>query len=163
MTKEEIVEKYQMQAHPEGGFFAETYRSELEFDTARGKRSASTAILFLITRDSISHLHRLTSDEGWHFHLGDPLRLVQITKSGELIETIMGPEISKDQKLQHIVPAGDWFASTSLGEYSLVGCTVSPGFDFQDFEMGKKEDLQKEFPGHKNLIEDFALESISSP
>lgn len=156
--KERIIEHYNLQPHPEGGFFAETYRSKLEIKTPQGVRSSSTAIMFLITKESISHFHRLTSDEGWHFYGGDPLRLLQINQEGELIETTIGPDISKGHRYQHIVPAGDWFASTSYGEYSLVGCTVSPGFDFEDFEMGKKEELIKEFPQHTEVLQDFCLE-----
>ena len=157
-TVDGIISHYNMQAHPEGGYFAETYRSEITFKTTRGERASSTAILFLITKDSISHLHRLTSDEGWHYHLGAPLKIIQITPMGEFIETIMGPDILRGHKLQHIVPAGHWFASTSLGEYSFVGCTVSPGFDFNDFEMAKKQNLKEEFPEHSNIIETFALD-----
>lgn len=154
---EEIVSKYQMEPHPEGGFFVETYRSPITFETPRGKRSASTAIIFLITRDSISHFHRLTSDEGWHFYEGDPLRLLQINKEGVLSEIKMGNNDHEGEKLQHIVPAGDWFASTSYGDYSLVGCTVSPGFDFEDFEMAKKDQLIKELPQHTDILEEFCL------
>lgn len=158
MTKEELIEHYQMLPHPEGGYYKETYRSEIDFDTKRGKRSASTAIHFLITQDSISHLHRLTSDEGWHFHLGDPLKILEITPEGKLIETTLGTDFKAGHKLQHIVPAGHWFGSTSTGEYSFVGCTVSPGFDFEDFEMGNKEALSSEFPHLKELIEKYSLE-----
>ncbi|MCR9205384.1 MAG: cupin domain-containing protein [Halobacteriovoraceae bacterium] len=155
---EKIVEHYNLQPHPEGGFFAETYRSNLKIETPQGKRSASTAIVFLITKDSISHFHKLTSDEGWHFYEGAPLRLFQINREGELIETTIGPDTSQGQRFQHIVPAGDWFASTSFGDYSLVGCTVAPGFDFKDFEMGKREELLKEFPQHSEVLSEFCLE-----
>lgn len=156
-TIEQIVSLYNLKPHPEGGFYNETYRSATGFETKQGARVASTAILFLITSDSISHFHRLTADEGWHYHLGDPLRLLEITAEGELIETIMGRDILSGQKLQHIVPAGNWFASTSKGAYSLVGCTVSPGFEFSDFEMAKKEDLKALFPAHTQIIEEFSL------
>lgn len=158
MTIDQIVKHYRLQPHPEGGFFAETYRSDLKIQTPQGLRAASTAIMFLITKDSISHFHRLTSDEGWHFYGGDPLRLLQINQKGELSEIVIGPDISQGQKLQHIVPAGDWFASTSYGEYSLVGCTVAPGFDFEDFEMGKKADLMQTFPQHQELLDSFCLD-----
>lgn len=154
---QEIVDYYKMKPHPEGGFYAETYRSTQNFETPNGKRSASTAIMFLITKDSISHFHRLTSDEGWHFYEGDPLRLLQLNPKGELSEIKMGPNSWQDEKFQHIVPAGDWFASTSYGDYSLVGCTVSPGFEFQDFEMADKKELKKEFPQHEDILEQFCL------
>ncbi len=158
MNKNDLIKHYQMEPHPEGGYFKETYRSEIEIDSAQGIRNSSTAIHFLITDKSISHLHRLKSDEGWHFHLGSPLRLIEIAPNGKLIETIIGPDISKGQKLQHFVPAGNWFASTSLGEFSFVGCTVSPGFDFNDFVMGKKAELSKIYPEHSGVFERYCLD-----
>ena len=157
-TIEEIVKHYGLEPHPEGGFFKETYRSDISYETPSGRRVASTAIMFLITRDSISHFHRLTADEGWHFYGGSPLRLLQISPEGALQEMKIGSDIFNDEVLQHIVPAGDWFASTSYGEYSLVGCTVAPGFEFDDFEMGKREELLKQFPQHKEIIENFCLD-----
>lgn len=158
MNKELLIKKFDMQAHPEGGYFVETYRSKLSVDTAKGKRSASTAIYFLITKDSISHLHRLRSDEGWHFHTGDPLKVIEIDSEGKLIETIMGTDIENGQVMQHFVPAGHWFGSTSLGEYSFVGCTVSPGFDFEDFEMAKKSDMINVYPDLKKILKEFCLD-----
>ena len=158
MDKQKIIDMYNMQSHPEGGYFAETYRSELLVDTSSGKRNASTAIYFLITKNSISHFHRLKSDEGWHFYLGDPLKIIEITPSGELIETIMGPSLNLGHKSQYFVPAGHWFASTSLGDYSFVGCTVSPGFDFKDFEMGKKKDLSDKFPNMNEILDMYCLD-----
>lgn len=157
-TIEEIVKHYQLEPHPEGGFFAETYRSSQTFQTKQGERAASTAIMFLITKDSISHFHRLTSDEGWHFYGGDPLKLLEITPEGELSEIIIGSNFKAGQRPQHIVPAGNWFASTSYGDHSLVGCTVSPGFDFADFEMAKKAELQKKFPQHIETLEKYCLD-----
>jgi predicted cupin superfamily sugar epimerase len=155
MKKEDLIKKYHMNPHPEGGYFVETYRSPLKIQTEFGERSASTAIYFLITEENISHFHRLRSDEGWHFHLGAPLKILEITSDGRLIETLLG---GNDQ-LQYIVPAGHWFASTSLGEYSFVSCTVSPGFDFEDFEMAKKQDLFEKFPKYGDIINKFTLES----
>lgn len=155
---QEIIDFYDLAPHPEGGFFKETYRSSQSYETPYGKRAASTAIIFLITQDSISHFHRLTSDEGWHFYEGAPLKLLQLNRQGQLTEITIGRDVSKGQRLQHIVPAGDWFASTSYGEYSLVGCTVSPGFDFQDFEMAKKANLKQQFPQHLETFEKFCLD-----
>lgn len=161
MNKEinRLIEHFKMEAHPEGGYFVETYKSDLLLDTPRGKRAASTAIHFLITKDSISHLHRLSSDEGWHFHLGDPLLVIEITPDGKLIETRLGPNFENGEKLQHIVPAGHWFASTSTGEYSFVGCTVSPGFEFEDFEMAKYEKLATDFPHLEKVCLEYCLKS----
>ena len=147
-----------MHPHPEGGYFVETYRSSLDVETEFGKRNAATAIYFLITKDSISHFHKLRSDEGWHFYSGDPLRLLEITPEGELIETIMGSEIDQGQVMQYYVPAGHWFASTSLGEYSFMGCTVSPGFEFSDFEMGKKQELKEQFQQFEEILDEYCLD-----
>lgn len=158
MNKESLIEHFKMQAHPEGGYYVETYRSKLDINSPQGSRSASTAIHFLISKDSISHFHRLKSDEGWHFHLGDPLIVIEITPSGKLIETILGTDIVQGHKLQHFVPAGNWFASTSLGEFSLVGCTVAPGFDFEDFEMAKEDELKRLFPEHERIISQYCLD-----
>lgn len=157
MNEHQIISHYNMQAHPEGGYFVETYRSSICVDTPKGERAASTAIHFLISKDSISHFHRLSSDEGWHFHMGAPLKVIEITTQGKLIETIMGNKLIEGQQLQHFVPAGHWFASTSLGDFSLVGCSVAPGFDFADFEMGKVDELSKQFPTLVDILEEYCL------
>lgn len=149
---------YNMTPHPEGGHFTETYRSHLEIDTKGGKRNSSTAIHFLLARDEKSHFHRLKSDEGWHFHLGAPLRLLEISPEGKMMETEIGPDFEKGQKLQHFVPAGNWFASTTTGDFSFVGCTVSPGFVFEDFEMSTKKQLIELFPHITDDFLNFSLE-----
>ncbi len=158
MSSQELIKHFNLQPHPEGGFYNETYRSDILVETPHGMRSASTAIHFLITKDSISHFHRLSSDEGWHFHLGSPLKIIEITKEGDLIETILGSNFNSSEKLQYIVKAGNWFASTSLGEYSFVGCTVAPGFDFSDFEMAKFDDLSEKYPEHLNICKTYCLD-----
>lgn len=157
LSPKELIEHYQMTPHPEGGHYAETYRSNLEFETQRGKRNASTAIHFLLQKGERSHLHRLTSDEGWHWHLGDTLRLIEITPEGRLIETKIGPHLKEGEVLQHIVPAGHWFASETTGDFSFVGCTVSPGFDFSDFEMANRKALETEFPHLSQEVLGFSL------
>lgn len=150
MTKDELIEKMQLERHPEGGAFKETYRSgiESEFLGFEGKRSTSTAIYFLIGGDDISAFHRIKSDEMWHFYKGSPITIVEITPKGELIKT----QVGNDLNFQYIVKAGHWFASFSSGEYSLVGCTVSPGFDFNDFEMANRQELISKFPEHRDII-----------
>ena len=157
MTVDEIVELYEMNEHPEGGYYKESYRSDVTLNTLRGERNLCTAIYFLITKDSISHFHKLTSDECWHFYMGSPLKLFEIFPDGCLKETIIGNDIRSGEKLQYIVPAGNYFASTSSGEYSLVGCTVSPGFDFNDFVMAKKKQLVKISPQNEKLISKYCL------
>lgn len=152
ITAKEIIEFLNLESHPEGGFFKETYRAT---GMIENKRNYSTAIYFLLPEGTKSKLHRIASDELWHFYLGGPLTIVQISPKGEVLETTLGPDFKKDQRPQHIVPAGHWFgAYPSAGiPFSLVGCTVAPGFDFADFEMGDRTQLLKQFPGAKEAIE----------
>lgn len=141
--------------HPEGGFYKETYRSEsiLEpFDVGK-KRNLSTGIYFLITKGNFSAFHRIKSDEMWHFYAGSPLSVHIIDQQGKFYTLNIGNTGEKDQTPQAIVPAGAWFASESCGDYSLVGCTVSPGFDFEDFELAKSSELCKLFPNESSIIQ----------
>lgn len=150
---DELIERYQLQSHPEGGYFAETYRSEVLVDTPRGKRSASTAITFLLKAGDVSHFHRIESDELWHFYEGGDLEI------HELIDGDHRVTILNRNNPQHTVQAGLWFASkpADQSDYSFVGCTVAPGFDFADFEMANKEQLQKEFPKLVSILEKLCL------
>jgi predicted cupin superfamily sugar epimerase len=144
---EKLIKHYQLEVHPEGGFFRQTYQASESCKNAEGQtRSCSTSIYFLLPEGHKSHFHRLKSDEVWHFHQGSSLTVVEITKQGQLIQTTLGQDYSKGEKLQHVVPAGRWFGSYSNGKYSLVGCTVSPGFDYADFELTKRTDLVHQFP-----------------
>lgn len=144
--------------HPEGGFFKEMYRSEATVSAdimeagMKGDRSLATGIYFLITAGNFSAFHRIKSDEMWHFYYGDPLIVHVIELDGTYTKLSIGLDLEKGQIPQAVVPAGAWFASESLGAYSLVGCTVSPGFDFKDFELAKKAELSQEFPKHAELI-----------
>lgn len=148
-----LVKLYDLKPHPEGGFFKETYRSPfkiLKTDNSHftDARNISTAIFFLLPAGTKSHLHRIKSDEIWHFYLGGPMKLVQIFEDGREIQTLLGQDIHQGQILQHCVPAGCWFGGFPLpsSDYSFVGCTVAPGFDFRDFEMASKKDLKTRFP-----------------
>ena len=117
--------------HPEGGHFRETFRDELGPDG----RALSTAIYFLLKRGERSHWHRVDAVEVWHFHAGAPLAL-RIAVEGMPIKTIrLGPGLANGERPQAIVPAGTWQAAESLGEWTLVGCTVAPGFRFEGFEL----------------------------
>lgn len=163
MTFNEIVEHLKLQAHPEGGFYKETYRSELVISDKAlpkdfgGDRNSCTSIYFLIDKTNFSALHKIKSDEIWHFYAGDALEVIEITEEGELIKTLVGNKLNEGQVFQYTVKAGNWFGSRVAegGNYSLVGCTVSPGFDFKDFEMAKKESLTKVFPEHENIIREL--------
>lgn len=153
------VKHLDLLAHPEGGFYKEMYRSKASVsadimeDGLAGERSLATGIYFLITEGNFSAFHRIKSDEMWHFYYGEPLIVHVIELDGTYTKLSIGLDIEKGQTPQAVVPAGAWFASESLGAYSFVGCTVSPGFDFLDFELAKQTELQKEFPQHSELIE----------
>lgn len=147
----DLVKRFGLEPHPEGGFFKETYRAAGKF----GERIFSTAIYFLLPEGKFSALHRIKSDEMWHFYLGGPLLVTEITSKGELIETRLGQNIAAGERLQYLVPAGNWFGARPItgAGYSLVGCTVSPGFDFADFEMGQRDELKRLFPQHQSIID----------
>ncbi|MEH6692519.1 MAG: cupin domain-containing protein [Pseudorhizobium pelagicum] len=131
MTAEDIIQALGMQRHPEGGWYVETFR-----DPAGGPRGHSTAIYYLLQAGERSHWHRVRdAAEAWHFHAGDPLRL-KISHDGERVETvILGTDLRQGERPQAIVPANAWQAAEPLGHFTLVGCTVAPGFDFAAFEM----------------------------
>jgi len=157
LSVEKIIKLLSLESHPEGGYFKETYRSGKKSSFARfvGKRSHSTAIYFLIPKGQKSSLHRIKSDEVCHFYLGGPITIVEIDSNGKVKKTVLGSNITKNEVLQHVVPAGMWFgAYPNAGtEYALIGCTVSPGFDFKDFELGDKKVLLRKFPKAKKEIE----------
>lgn len=156
-----IIQSYKMLPHPEGGFYKESYRSDLllEGDSLsngmNGRRNCSTAILFLLVENSFSAFHRIKSDEVWHFYDGDPVDIHVIESNGHYRMIKLGKNPLQNEVFQAVVPAGAWFASKTEGEYSLVGCTVAPGFDFADFELAKAELLAAEFPDQRELIFSF--------
>jgi len=156
------VEKHQMLPHPEGGYFTETYRATEQIpkaalpDRFNGSRAFSTAIYFLLEGHHFSALHRIQADEVWHFYAGDPLEVFVIHPvSGALKIIRLGPDPDAGEVFQAVVPAGAWFGSRPVAgaAYSLVGCTVAPGFDFADFELAERVALLAEFPQHRAVIE----------
>jgi predicted cupin superfamily sugar epimerase len=158
---DQLVNSLGLRPHPEGGFYRETYRAaEGIARTAlparfTGDRSYGTAIYYLLGAGDRSKLHRIMADEIWHFYAGDPLRIVAIAPDGTLTATVLGQDFAAGQVPQHVVPAGHWFGAI-LAEgsaYALTGCTVSPGFDFADFELGKRGELLAAFPQHRAWIE----------
>lgn len=157
------IKKLDMQAHPEGGYFRESYRSDEIIpgsalpDRYGSDRSFSTAIYFLLTSDNPSRFHKVASDEGWHFYDGSPVRLHVISPIGEYREVLVGCDLEKGILPQFVVPAEHWFAAEVVDDesYSLVGCTVAPGFDFSDFELAEQNDLQASFPLLQEVIEKF--------
>jgi predicted cupin superfamily sugar epimerase len=116
-----------------------------------------TSIYFLITNGNFSAFHRIKSDELWSYHYGDALSVHIISPDGNYSLLKIGSNVENGEQLQGVVPAGSWFGSEVIegGSYSLVGCVVAPGFDFEDFELAEKEKLIAEFPNHKLLIDKF--------
>lgn len=153
----QLIDQLQLVPHPEGGYFRETYRSSVVFETPSGKRNSSTAIYFLLLKGNFSAFHRITSDEVWHFYAGDPISVFVIHQHGTLEEIRLGNGFTNGEVPQYVVPAGAWFASkVADGGFSgLVGCTVSPGFDFVDFEMASEVELMKQFPQHSEIISEL--------
>ncbi len=157
MNYKDIIEELQLQAHPEGGFYAETYRSSaFTFNQNGEKRNLSTAIYFLLHDTNKSNFHRIQSDELWFFHQGEPIEIVTI-QDGKSRSIILGNAIEKGELPQATIPANTWFGSKLKDGkgFALVSCTVAPGFDFLDFELAEYEKLANEFPNLKALIEEF--------
>ena len=144
--------------HPEGGFYRVTYKSELTIATRQGGRSASTAIYFLLQGRDFSAFHRIASDELWHFYAGSSLVVYVIEPDGSFSELHLGNDTG--EVFQAVVQAGCWFASRLKGaaSFALVGCTVAPGFDFADFELAVRSELVRDYPQHRQLIEELTRE-----
>lgn len=147
MSPKAWIDRLDLQPHPEGGWYRETYRSPLTVPTDRGVRAVSTAILYLLGRGDFSALHRIRSDEIWHHHAGGALEVVELTADGVRVHRL-GPEPGVGDTPQVMVPAGAWFGARPAEgvDFALVGCTVAPGFDFDDFEMGDPATLRRNFP-----------------
>ncbi len=158
MTANDWIERLELMPHPEGGWFREVYRSHERIaedalpERFSGARVFSTAIYFLLNAGDVSRLHRIRQDEVWHAYAGNPLRLHRIRPDGEHLEVQVG--CSEHALPLAVVPAGDFFGAEVIGEgYSLVGCTVAPGFEFDDFEMPSRDELYQQFPQHGELIQ----------
>ena len=154
------IDRLGLQPHPEGGYFRESYRSPERLEPGaidgdhEGPRSLATAIYFLLDGGSFSALHRLKSDELWLFHDGMPLTVHAIDPSGAYRTYRLGLGVDDGRRPQAAVPAGSWFGATvdDPEGYALVGCTVAPGFDFDDFELADRDVLTARYPEHAALI-----------
>jgi predicted cupin superfamily sugar epimerase len=160
LTVEQLIQHFNLQPHPEGGYYQETYKStELIIkehlpDRFKGNRHFSTAIYFLLQQGDFSAFHRIQSDECWHFYAGQTLFIYILHCGGQLEIVQLGNNIAEGEVFQYVVPAGTWFASEPApgSAFSFMGCTVAPGFDFADFEMATVEGLQKIYPQHAAVI-----------
>ena len=163
LTAKELIDRYKMLSHPEGGYFLETYRSNEMISGKNlpsrfgGDRSFCTSIYFLLEGNQYSAFHRIKSDELWHFYTGSPLNIYVIYPDGRGVVLKLGDDISAGCSFQQLVPAGSWFASrlSEKDSFSFVGCTVAPGFDFADFELADKTSLLKEHPSWQEWINEL--------
>jgi uncharacterized protein len=163
MTKDAAywIQKLALQSHPEGGYYRQSYRADLVLAKESlppqfsGPRPASTAIYFLLEGENFSAFHRLRSDELWHFYIGGPVVVHVIETNGQYFAVQLGSDPEAGEVLQAVVKAGCWFASEVKDgkSFAVVGCTVSPGFDFDDFEMARREELGRSYPQHREVIE----------
>jgi predicted cupin superfamily sugar epimerase len=157
MSAQEVIDKLKLIPHPEGGFYKETYRSDHTIvNEKKENRHVCTAIYYLLEDEGRSLFHRIRSDELWFFHQGQPLEIVLI-QGGHVTAIILGNDIEKGEQLQAMIPANTWFAARikNANGFSLVSCAVSPGFDFADFDLAKRNDLFHQFPHLKEVIEKF--------
>jgi len=165
-TAAELVATLGLEPHPEGGFFRETYRAAVCVETSRGTRAAATAILFLVTAEEPSRLHRLAGDELWVFQGGLPLELVRLSVFGASSVVLGDPGSARGagaalRQPQALVHAGVWQGARLAGArrspaghaWSLASCIVTPGYDPADFELGRREELLRLFPGQRALVE----------
>lgn len=149
-TAEEFIELLELEQHVEGGYYRSSFKSESDFDE---KRSLWTSIYFLLKTGEVSHFHRLTADEMWYFHAGESLTIYMISEDGELTTAQLGLDIANGERPQVLVPKGCIFGSAmNKPGYSLVGCMVSPGFTFEDFELFSQETLLADYPQHEEII-----------
>jgi predicted cupin superfamily sugar epimerase len=133
LTASDIIRLLDLKPHPEGGHFRETFRDARQVE---GGRAASTAIYFLLARGQRSHWHRVDAVEVWHHYAGAPLMLsLAATEAGPVTRLRLGSDLGSGERPQAVVPTGHWQAAESLGDWTLVGCTVAPGFEFSGFEL----------------------------
>lgn len=160
LTAEQIRELLQMQPHPiEGGYFAETYRGvpnipQSLLPSYPGDRAISTAIYYLLTPETFSAMHRVRGDEMFHFYLGDPVEMLQLKPDGRGEVLLLGQDIASGMLLQHTVTGGVWQGSRVRqgGKYALLGTTMAPGFEYEDYETGKRDELIARYSPYSALI-----------
>ncbi len=152
-----LIERFALLPHPEGGYFRETYRAPLRVarETDGASRHASTAIYYLLCDGAFSTWHRIRADEVWHFYAGDPLDVLMLDEQDGLVVHRLGnPLLHAGAVSQAVVPAGRWFgaACADPAGFAFVGCTVAPGFEFAEFEIGDAAALTRRFPEHAAAI-----------
>ena len=157
---QKYIEKFQLKPHSEGGYYKEIYRAgdmilpENLPKRYKSSRNFSTSIYFLLEGNQVSHFHRLKSDEQWHYYDGSSIILYVIGESGNLSKILLGRNIEDGESIQTVIKQNSWFAAelSDKTSFALIGCTVAPGFDFNDFELGKRDKLIDAFPQLRELI-----------
>ncbi|WP_414044356.1 cupin domain-containing protein [Macrococcus animalis] len=159
MNKLQLIKHLNMEPHPEGGFYFESYRSN---EASQDGRAAYTSIYFLLEAGNISHFHRIDSDELWYYQGGDSLTVHMIHNDGKYEAVKLGLDVANGEVPQFLVPKNTIFASSVEDDnaWSFVGCMVSPGFTFEGFELFTKAELKQDFPQLEDVIEKYALESV---
>jgi predicted cupin superfamily sugar epimerase len=161
LTAAQVRELLNMLPHPvEGGFYAETYRTPQRLQRVAlpaiypGDRSLATAIYYMLTPETISEMHRVRGDEMFHFYLGDPVEMLELRPNGGGEIVVLGQDIASGMKLQHVVSGGVWQGSRLRpgGAFALLGTTMSPGFEYEDYETGNRDELIAKFPSYGELI-----------
>ncbi len=155
MNADQLIQFLNLKPHPEGGYYRETYRGPSPIPGFKPQRVFSTAIYYLLVPGSVSKMHRLACDEIFHFYVGDPVTWVLLGPAGEVQKTVLGQDLKKDQQLQLVIPAGTWFGGflNEGGQFALMGTTVAPGFEFEDFVLGDRKKLLELFPAAAREIE----------
>ena len=155
MTADEIKKMLGLESHPvEGGFYRRTYTAPGAVELARGVRATSTAIYYLLEPGTFSEMHLLESDEMFHFYLGDPVEMLQLYPDGRSAVVTLGPDLAAGQHVQLVVQAGVWQGTRLIGDgkMALLGCTVTPGFDFADYRNAGAEELIARWPAEAERI-----------
>jgi predicted cupin superfamily sugar epimerase len=160
ITAEKIIKLLGLKSHPEGGYYRETYRSDEIIgkgalpERYTGNRRCGTAIYYLLTLETFSAIHRIKTDEIYHFYLGDPVEVVQLLPDGSGRVVTLGNDIAGGAQVQTVVSRGTWHGSRLAegGKYALLGTTVAPGFEFADSEVGRRSDLIHSYPSFSDTI-----------
>lgn len=157
LTAEDVIRLLKLEPlNIEGGYFCETYRSPQQsaFPGYAGPRSIATAIYYLLTPATFSQMHVVPGDEIFHFYLGDPVEMLQIAPDGTGSTLLLGNDLNGGMQPQHVVPGGYWQGARlhEGGRFALLGTTMSPGFDYADYQTGQRSELLARFPQHSDLL-----------
>lgn len=160
MEASKLIQELNLKPHPEGGYYKETYRGETKIELGEHNiRNSSTAIYYMLTNEDKSHFHKVLSDEIWLFHQGETIVIYEIDQKGELIAHLLGINFENGEMPQIVIPKGNWFAAQiqSKTGFTLVSCIVAPGFEFEDFILADKQEMLRQYPKYRGIINDMCL------